>query len=94
MEMATASRGPCLDTDGDGLGTSQVRICDSSSTNGANGCTEVGLTQAQEFGYEANNYPEDCTVLPKETNPIPFYSLVSLLLSLVLIFGYYFRKGF
>ena len=88
-EVYFLSRGPCLDDDKDGLGTSEIKVCDANS---ASSCTLVGDTRLQELGFTENTFDEDCTVLPQGVNPVPFFNLTSLLLSLGLILIYYRKK--
>ena len=81
------SRGPCEDPDGDGVGTSEVALCTTDEC-----VATIDNNKAIELGYPASTFPEECTVEPANTNVVPFYGIISLLLSMVLILIYYRRK--
>src|SRR3989344_6930154 len=92
--VITTERSACEDTDGDGIGISVVTIKDATTGE------IINTESLVQLGLESAVYEEECRTLPEdEGQPIPFYTFGSLLLTALLLIGYYFaprirnRKG-
>ena len=79
-------RGQCIDDDGDGDGQRQVQIEDSEG----NPISDNG--QLESLGYPQQTFSEECRVKPQTVTTAPYYTFISLILSLLLIGIYYTKK--
>ena len=83
--VITTERSACEDTDGDGIGISVVTIKDATTRE------IINTESLVQLGLESAVYEEECRTLPEdEGQPIPFYTFGSLLLTALLLIGYYF----
>jgi len=83
--VITTERSACEDTDGDGIGISVVTIKDATTGE------IINTESLVQLGLESAVYEEECRTLPEdEGQPIPFYTFGSLLLTALLLIGYYF----
>jgi hypothetical protein len=81
--VVTTERGACEDLDGDGVGSTIVTLKGPDGNLLTDNLDALGLQRA--------TYTEECTTLPlQDGQPIPFYSLGSLVLTVLLLAIYYY----